>query len=206
MNRAVEYNRKVLPVHTATSFREFTASIQFSQPQKRQGKFPVKVTTENGPIEKGDLLVTASVPGKAMKYDSTKDLGEKAIGVVGVALESLSTGEGKIMSLVKAGWVNNQQQTILGLKNDLVYLAAQSGIDLENKIDQEKVSVTEDENHQLISTITEDLNLQGNYLLNVGGLKGLNNKWQIDKDGSFITIVSTDEGDKSFYAIQSENS
>ena len=31
------------------------------------GQVPVKVTTENGIIQKGDLLITSSTPGHAMK-------------------------------------------------------------------------------------------------------------------------------------------
>ena len=61
------------------------------------GIVPCKVTTENGPITAGDLLVTSSVPGHAMKgTDRTRMLG----AVVGKALESLSEGIGLIQVLV----------------------------------------------------------------------------------------------------------
>jgi hypothetical protein len=57
------------------------------------GRVPCKASTENGPIQIGDLLVSSSTPGIAMKGDS-----DKAIGVVvGKAMEPLENGEGTIM-------------------------------------------------------------------------------------------------------------
>jgi hypothetical protein len=61
------------------------------------GIVPCKVTTENGPIQIGDLLVTSSTPGHAMKgTDRSKMLG----AVVGKALEPLEEGKGVIQVLV----------------------------------------------------------------------------------------------------------
>ena len=61
------------------------------------GQVPCKVTTENGPIQIGDLLVTSSTPGYAMKgTDRTQMLG----AIVGKALEPLPAGAGLIRVLV----------------------------------------------------------------------------------------------------------
>ena len=61
------------------------------------GIVPCKVTTENGDIQPGDLLVTSSTPGHAMKgTDRQKMLG----AVVGKALEPLDKGTGVIQVLV----------------------------------------------------------------------------------------------------------
>jgi len=60
------------------------------------GRVPVKVSTENGPIVVGDLLVSSSVPGIAMKGDPRSSIG----AVVGKAMESLDTGQGTIMAQV----------------------------------------------------------------------------------------------------------
>jgi hypothetical protein len=61
------------------------------------GIVPCKVTTENGPIARGDLLVTSSRPGYAMKgTDRRRMLG----AVVGKALEPLATKTGIIEVLV----------------------------------------------------------------------------------------------------------
>lgn len=61
------------------------------------GIVPCKVTAENGAIRVGDLLVTSSTPGHAMKgSDRSKMLG----AVVGKALEPLEKGTGAIQVLV----------------------------------------------------------------------------------------------------------
>lgn len=61
------------------------------------GIVPCKVSAENGPIHPGDLLVTSSTPGHAMKgTDRNRMLG----AVVGKALEPLVEGIGTIQVLV----------------------------------------------------------------------------------------------------------
>ncbi len=61
------------------------------------GIVPCNVTTENGPIAVGDLLVTSSTLGRAMKgTDRSRMLG----AVVGKALEQLDRGQGVIQVLV----------------------------------------------------------------------------------------------------------
>jgi hypothetical protein len=65
------------------------------------GTAPVKVTTENGNIYRGDLLTTGSLPGSAMKATSTQ------AGTLGIALEDF-TSEG-------VGYV----QTLLNLQNKI---------------------------------------------------------------------------------------
>lgn len=62
------------------------------------GVIPTKVCGENGPIQRGDLLVTSSLTGHAMKADPDK---VKPGQVIGKALESFSgQGTGKIRVLV----------------------------------------------------------------------------------------------------------
>ena len=61
------------------------------------GIVPCKVTAENGPIRVGDLLVTSSTPGHAMKGT---DLSRMLGAVVGKALEPLLEGNGVINVLV----------------------------------------------------------------------------------------------------------
>ena len=61
------------------------------------GIVPTKVSAENGPIRSGDLLVTSSMPGYAMKgTDRSQMLG----AVVGKALGNLHSGTGVINVLV----------------------------------------------------------------------------------------------------------
>lgn len=61
------------------------------------GIVPCKVSAENGPIEVGDLLVTSSTPGHAMKGT---DRGRMLGAVVGKALERLREDKGVIQVLV----------------------------------------------------------------------------------------------------------
>jgi len=66
-------------------------------PMAMVGIVPTKVSTENGPIRRGDLLVSSSTAGYAMKgTDSSKLTG----AVLGKALESLDAGQGVIEVLI----------------------------------------------------------------------------------------------------------
>ena len=79
-----------------------TRKVDESAPQNEiplavVGIVPCKVTTENGAIRVGDLLVTSSTSGHAMKgTDRSKMLG----AVVGKALEPLEEGKGVVQVLV----------------------------------------------------------------------------------------------------------
>lgn len=61
------------------------------------GIVPTKVSTENGPIEAGDVLVTSTTPGYAMKGTDRALL---AGAIIGKAMDSLATGSGVIEVLV----------------------------------------------------------------------------------------------------------
>ncbi len=59
------------------------------------GIVPCKVSTENGPIKRGDLLTTSSTPGYAMKASDPK------VGtILGKAMQSLENGMDKIEVLI----------------------------------------------------------------------------------------------------------
>jgi hypothetical protein len=60
------------------------------------GVVPVKASAENGAIAPGDLLVTATIPGHAMRAEANPAVGT----VVGKALASLAEGTGMIRTLV----------------------------------------------------------------------------------------------------------
>jgi len=66
-------------------------------PMAMVGIVPTKVTAENGPIKIGDLLVTSSSLGRAMKGTDRSQL---TGAVVGKALGSLDSGVGTIEVLV----------------------------------------------------------------------------------------------------------
>ncbi len=66
-------------------------------PMAMTGIVPTKVSAENGPIKPGDLLVTSSRPGYAMKgTDRTRMIG----AVLGKAMGHLDSGVGVIEAAV----------------------------------------------------------------------------------------------------------
>jgi len=81
----------------ATPHRMDDSEIASEVPLAVVGIVPCKVSTENGPIRRGDLLVSSSTPGYAMRgTDRRRMLG----AVVGNALEPLASGKGVIEVLV----------------------------------------------------------------------------------------------------------
>lgn len=78
--------------------RDIEANLDDTVPMGVVGVIPTKVSGENGAIRRGDLLVTASLPGHAMKgTDRSKMLG----AVIGKALENFDgNGTGLIRVLV----------------------------------------------------------------------------------------------------------
>jgi hypothetical protein len=66
-------------------------------PMAMVGIVPCKVSTENGPISRGDLLVTSSTSGYAMRGT---DQARLSGAVLGKALQPLVAGKGKIEVLV----------------------------------------------------------------------------------------------------------
>jgi len=70
---------------------------QHEIPLAIMGIVPCKVSAENGPIHRGDMLVTSATPGHAMKgTDRARMFG----AVVGKALQPLESGKGVIEVLV----------------------------------------------------------------------------------------------------------
>lgn len=79
--------------------RQLTARAHMKEevPMAMTGIVPTKVSAENGPIKPGDLLVTSSKPGYAMKgTDRTQMLG----AVIGKAIGHLDSGVGVIEAVV----------------------------------------------------------------------------------------------------------
>jgi hypothetical protein len=69
--------------------------VKQGTPLALTGIVPCKVSTENGPIQAGDLLTTSSTAGHAMKATD-----RRTGTVIGKAIESLSSGTGVIQVLV----------------------------------------------------------------------------------------------------------
>jgi hypothetical protein len=75
----------------------FDSEIEQEIPLAVVGVVPCKVSVENGAIAPGDLLVSSSTPGYAMKGTNRR----RMLGsIVGKALEPLTGGNGTILVLV----------------------------------------------------------------------------------------------------------
>jgi|FLOH01.1.fsa_nt_gi hypothetical protein len=61
------------------------------------GRVPVKVTNENGPIKRGDILTTSSTPGYAMKC---VDLDKCRSAIIGKSLQELNSKSGLVIALI----------------------------------------------------------------------------------------------------------
>lgn len=97
LKSAETYSTAVLGIYSTkpgtVGRRQTTPQSPDEVPMAMVGIVPTKVSAENGPIKPGDLLVSASIPGYAMKgTDRSKMLG----AVVGKALGSLDKGTGVI--------------------------------------------------------------------------------------------------------------
>jgi len=96
------YSTSVLGVYsTAPGFigveHPLESSSSATIPMAVIGIVPCKVSAENGPIRRGDLLTTSSTPGHAMRCTDRR----KCIGaIVGKALATLDRGTGVIKVLV----------------------------------------------------------------------------------------------------------
>ncbi len=167
------------------------------------GRVPVKVSVENGPIMNGDLLVAASTTGYAMRYDPDSDIEVKTAGIVGIALESFATGTGKIMTLVRTGWVQNRNQTLKTMQTNIASIAAAGNVAIQTN--PSELTVEQNSSGQIAYVAGQNLDLNNSILINVAGIRGKNDKWQIDEEGRFITKVAATNGDtRSLYAVQSE--
>lgn len=81
----------------ATTHRSDDPLLMDEVPMAVVGIVPCKVSTENGPIRRGDLLVTSSTPGYAMRGT---DRGQLPGAIVGKALQPLEMGKGTVEVLI----------------------------------------------------------------------------------------------------------
>jgi hypothetical protein len=97
LKSAEEYSTAVMGVYSTrpgmVGRRQATPKSPEEVPMAMVGIVPARVSAENGPVRPGDLLVTSSRPGYAMKgTDRTRMLG----AVIGKALGSVESGVGVI--------------------------------------------------------------------------------------------------------------
>lgn len=91
------------PSVLATGDHSVDDSLVGEVPVAIVGIVPTKVTAENGPVHIGDLLVTSSIPGYAMKAQPVVISGIEIYptgAILGKAMEALVSGKGIIKVLV----------------------------------------------------------------------------------------------------------
>ena len=79
------------------------ATLSAGTPLALAGRVPVKVSAENGPIRRGDLLTTAATPGHAMKATPVLINGVPFYTpgtIIGKAMGEIESGVGVIVVLV----------------------------------------------------------------------------------------------------------
>jgi len=169
------------------------------------GRAPVKVTNENGNIQRGDLLVSASQTGYAMKYDPAKDDKNKMVAVIGVALEPLAEPTGKILSLIRTGWIYNRDRAIADIKTGIQQLAGNQGINLNQNNNPQNLIIEESPISGNLTFTNNVLDLQNGAIINVATITGAGGKWRIDGEGGGMVKVQTTEGEKEIYGLQSQS-
>ncbi len=85
------------PGIVGTIHRSEDPTLASEIPMAVVGIVPCNVSTENGPISRGDLLVTSSRPGYAMRGT---DRARLSGAIIGKALQPLAAGNGKIEVLI----------------------------------------------------------------------------------------------------------
>lgn len=154
-----KYAQRVAGVITDTGKFVMGASGKNRAPLALSGLVNVKVSDENGPVQVGDYLVTASKSGYAMKYVPSPEI--KEAGLVGMALQPLTSGEGRINALIMRGVAygsSTSSSTPAGL--------------VSNSIES---SISNPEQSNGFSGIFSAL-----------AIVGSNNNWKIDENGNII--------------------
>ena len=93
------YDPKIIGVVSSTTIDESTSTRMIAL----AGRVPVKMSLENGPVQVGDPLTSASKPGYAMKATKTA----RVLGIALEAFDAKDRKEGKILCFVNPhAWVN----------------------------------------------------------------------------------------------------
>ncbi|HLD19823.1 MAG TPA: hypothetical protein VJB93_01045, partial [Patescibacteria group bacterium] len=143
-----------------------------AKPVALAGRVPIKVTLENGAIAPGDLLVSSSTPGYAMKYDPAKvPQGTGSFAIIGTALESFAGEKGKVMAIIKSGYLSKERTLTIADKGGAL-------IELHDTI-----SVVNDRLRQLESQFAT---LVQRGVMNIGA---------IDSTGAFVSLKVIGDAD-----------
>ena len=110
---------------------------------------------------------------------------------------------GKIMALIRTGWIYNRDQAISTLRQDVQTIAGAAGIAISSGAAPANLTVQTAQNNSLVAPNGNDVNLGGYSILNVAAVTGKNGLWEIDSNGYFVSHLSTSVGEKNMYGLQS---
>jgi hypothetical protein len=122
------------------------------------GRVPVNVTDEGGPVNAGDLLVTASKSGFAKRADSAGG------AIIGMALEPFPVGEGQILVMVRNGSAPARGETQYGPK---------------------VLTVEVEEGGQRLVRV-DAYDFEGARLMNVRAIASASGLWEINEEGQLV--------------------
>jgi DNA-binding transcriptional MerR regulator len=157
------YQNNIIGIVSTSPYRVMGASIkeqgQAPKPIALSGKVPLKVSSENGPIQAGDYLTSSSIPGVAMKAT-------KPGQVVGKALEGFTPNcnpdpgnycSGKIMTFINITYAdpsNNLANLIFDEEGKLI-TTTEAEVNLEQVTAYVNTNVLGINSISLSETVTE---------------------------------------------------
>ena len=92
------------------------------------GRVPVKVSTENGPIEPGDYLTSSSVPGVAMKAT------EPGYAIAQAMTSFSGEGIGSVLGFIKNGWYQPPAVSGQDLQNSTIGSGVIDSLNIEGPL------------------------------------------------------------------------
>jgi len=167
--KASDTNKNIIGIISTQPGMTLGGGIENAKPVALSGRVPVKVNTENGPIEVGDRISLSSIPGVGMRATSS-------FQTVGTALESYPPAdadragngeEGKIMVFVNLN--SNKLDTNISngsINTDGLWTADSSG-----SIKLASASI---------------LDMQSKDIVNVSKILSASGKWSISEDGVLV--------------------
>ena len=169
------------------------ARVPGSVPVSLQGRVPVKVSLEGGPIREGDLLTSSSIPGIAMR---ARKIGK----TIGMALKSFDGMDGEIMM--------KQLPDGTPIATGEVLMFVNLGW---NHFDSELAEATNTEpwvidiaSGKVKSSFA--LDLDGQSIENVKSILSMSGKWSIDEEGNMIVkSITADDVKTNTLKVGNEN-
>ncbi len=157
------YDQNVIGVISTKPSLIITGNIKEGKLLAVAGRIPTKVTNENGPIQRGDLLTTSGKPGHAMKAT-------KPGPIVGKALEPCNQNSCAILVFLNVGWY--------GGTNTVTEIKSPPSLPIASQITLDK--------------LTTDLDANNFSIINVKKIASADEVWSIDENGVLKIKIQTD--------------